>query len=606
MKFWILATFLLIGTYLLVSSTVKPDVNSGQEIDLVEQPKLTKEADLIAIGGQEEPDESVFNCSSKNSMQTKINALMTQQQTLIDGFEQRLAGITQVNSEVERLRASMQGEANEQENNFRSVSQMMAKHNRLLESSISNNSPENVKAMIKAINDNKNRKLSREGAAILKDYIEQKDFTGLRMAFDSNQFDKQSYLDGDSIFSYLVKNNTNMNLSDWENIQSLELPLSLDDYILLTKLKVDNEVFKLFPPPNNSISNQVWKENGKLNSLITIALKNLNLAGLHYWLTQEGVNKSDNISLYSHIPVIDNDQATDTLQAMVGELIQNGYVVINITDYLRLLGFFTDKQLELLEINRDGFTEEEFYEMSETKKALLTIDSEIKSLQSFCDEQIRSAEFIESNTTYVGKTKELTNSMHLSEVFSVDIDKRYIRALKSNNWSEILEILNQLDLDAKDNEQMLNAVLYRALVTRAEFDVIKGILEQGAQLPENAVIILASQGNFTLIKSLEKYGLDLFYSDSSHMNAVDANVKYMTNTKLIDYLAAQGLNFNNSSLSFALLKYQRGDKRTSTIANLLKHGVVIDESHLEQVEKIKKNDETAYKKLIKTFPVLMK
>jgi hypothetical protein len=180
-----------------------------------------------------------------------------------------------------------------------------------------------------------------------------------------------------------------------------------------------------------------------------------------------------------------------------------------------------------------------------------------------------------------------------------------IALAKKGMWTEAIELLKHLDIDASES---MTTLLSIALTTNAKFEIIKYFLDEGAKLPHNLMFMLIMSDNSKLTEQLFDYDINLNYDDALGNSSIMLSVKYQS-IKMFKLLIEQKIAINNFGLGFdaldlALIQFSANGHNTYYISELINAGALIKNSHKQLVQKIKAKNIEAYWKLLKLSPEL--
>ncbi|MBL4823424.1 MAG: ankyrin repeat domain-containing protein [Colwellia sp.] len=214
------------------------------------------------------------------------------------------------------------------------------------------------------------------------------------------------------------------------------------------------------------------------------------------------------------------------------------------------------------------------------------------------------------------KLKKLYKSLQ-KEQLNVDgkeiIDDIY-RTENNGDWESINEKLDALlenndsSLDEEKISASLTVKLMTALTTNQPFYVIQSLLNDGAILPDNAMMFLIrNDNNVEKINRLISYGLNIGILDPLGRNMIYYAVRYRS-LNILKFLVNHGVpvnapNYGLDPLDQALFKVKLFDM-LPIIKVLIEAGASIKYSHKQQVLNISVLKPDVYQQLITSFPQL--
>lgn len=179
--------------------------------------------------------------------------------------------------------------------------------------------------------------------------------------------------------------------------------------------------------------------------------------------------------------------------------------------------------------------------------------------------------------------------------------------LKLHDWQNVEEIIS--DIEEANDKEKIDILLMMAISSNQDWLTIESLLEQGADLPDNSIILLAQSNNVSLARRLLPYGLNIKLIDSIGNNAFYYSVIFNAK-EMIVFLLSQGveLNINSKGLdpldhALAQLKYQT--EIIQIIELLINGGINISKSHKERASSYSNSNPAIYNQLISKFPQLL-
>jgi hypothetical protein len=180
-------------------------------------------------------------------------------------------------------------------------------------------------------------------------------------------------------------------------------------------------------------------------------------------------------------------------------------------------------------------------------------------------------------------------------------------ALELDDWQSIEEII--FDIEESNDKEKIDMLLMIAISSNQNWLTIESLLEQGADLPKNSIILLAQSNNVSLARRLIPYGLNIKLIDSIGNNAFYYSVIFNAK-EMIAFLLSQGveLNINSKGLdpldhALALIKYQT--EIIQIVELLINGGINISKSHKERTSSYSHSNPSIYNQLISKFPQLL-
>jgi hypothetical protein len=182
-----------------------------------------------------------------------------------------------------------------------------------------------------------------------------------------------------------------------------------------------------------------------------------------------------------------------------------------------------------------------------------------------------------------------------------------LSALKLDDWQNIEEIIS--DIEGTSDKEELDILITLAITSNQDWLIIKKLLEQGADLPENSIILLAQSNNILLARRLIPYGLNIKFIDNIGNNAFYYSVIFNAKDMIV-FLLSQGveLNINTKGLdpldhALSLIKYQA--EMIEIVGLLIDGGINISKSHKERTASYSSSSPEIYSLLISKFPQLL-
>lgn len=202
------------------------------------------------------------------------------------------------------------------------------------------------------------------------------------------------------------------------------------------------------------------------------------------------------------------------------------------------------------------------------------------------------------------RINKLKNEPNFSEISSSDkLTQQTLadvfRLAKEGLWEEAIRLLEQLNIE---QESIMTTLLILAINTNADIDVIIDFINKGGELPNATINRLIYQQNIKLAKKLLPYGLELNYIDPLGFSALAQAAKYNSLT-FLSFLLDNGVEIDSynegfDALDIVLQNYKDNPIWLTMVSYLLAAGAIIESSHKELAQSIKKDDIDAYMKLI--------
>ncbi len=176
---------------------------------------------------------------------------------------------------------------------------------------------------------------------------------------------------------------------------------------------------------------------------------------------------------------------------------------------------------------------------------------------------------------------------------------------KEGRWLEAKKLASELELS---NSKILNLLLSLSLMNSAPEGFVLDLLQQGAELPKDAITRLIFKDNIDLAKMLVPYGLILNYIDILGSSTVINAVKFKASAMLV-FLIQNGVDVNEYSNGFDALDFALRDFNVKTdkgfyVEALIKAGARIETSHKQWVEEKVDSDFESYAFLVSRYPEL--
>lgn len=211
--------------------------------------------------------------------------------------------------------------------------------------------------------------------------------------------------------------------------------------------------------------------------------------------------------------------------------------------------------------------------------------------------------------TYVDDTKLLAQQFPQAEPIAEDVRETIDRIMELANegkWEEAIALLKQQDIQP---QQLLDTLMIVAIYSPPDLAIIRQLLDEGANIPEDAINWLARKNDVERAKLMLPYGLKL-YIRKGHLSSSILAIKSKS-FDILKFMLENGVSLDANDmgmdeLDYALINYTRDVNGKRFINLLFEHGAKVENSHRQLVEDIQRKDFVAHANLIADWPQLRK
>ncbi len=247
----------------------------------------------------------------------------------------------------------------------------------------------------------------------------------------------------------------------------------------------------------------------------------------------------------------------------------------------------------------------------------------VKKWMFNCQLKLKNADLVSEKKliVFLNKRKYLNRRFELGELYSAKVESSLAKirdalyhSILKKNWEDVNYNINLLHGSELEKIALQSAMVH-ALISNAPIEVIDKLMKLGASLPADTILLIADVGYTNLANSLLDYGMDLHYEDKSGTNAIHDVVLDSYNRRssssaiamlkfLISFNVNLSVNQHINALNLTLLKSEKYDLAIEFSKILLENGVVINNSHISQMKKLKKTDNERYLTIVQVLPEL--
>lgn len=179
---------------------------------------------------------------------------------------------------------------------------------------------------------------------------------------------------------------------------------------------------------------------------------------------------------------------------------------------------------------------------------------------------------------------------------------------KNGLWNEFIASFEEL---RHHGSEISDLSLYQAVAFEAPWKVIDTLINNGANITDSLVLLLASRNNADLTEKLIEKGLNIHATDHLGKNALDYSINGAGNKlKFVKYLLNNNVsltpvNVVRDPLDSALEGYSNGSASIAIISMLVNYGAPIEESHKESMAELIDKSPEKYWLLTQSVPELL-
>ncbi|NQY38302.1 MAG: hypothetical protein HRT37_25875 [Alteromonadaceae bacterium] len=475
-----------------------------------------------------------------------------------------------------------------------------------------------------------------EESRILKSLIKNQQLYNISNLL-GEQSDKKLY-SSKPLFTFILENTINYDSGLFEDLIALGLRPNTLDIIYALKLNAEHSLLKTLIENSSETKELYWKENNKALSVALLASKQFNLFALKEWFNkiQPETTQLPFFSELDFIPIPNKENEMQALR-IVELLLDNERQVLTRIGFRRLASWLPKDWLfenkHRIKIPTIQLNKHDLIHLDELKSLLSDSALQIvkaKKMEMICNPGFiseittrkeavelldisKKSQFFEQNLTKFKMTNHIATLIHTEMNDEVDKTRtQLINSLLYNKWSESQKIIETF-LGTSFENIILDVSITTAISGNAPIEFIVYLLNNGAKIPDDAVRTVSVLGYEKLANHLINYGLDIHYVNTVGMNGLS----YITQNsddnfginKMFSFLLENGIStqptiYGLDPLNFALIKVPKSKVAIFYAQELIKYGAVVDDSHNQQVSKLKRSSPSAYIKLINLIPEL--
>lgn len=225
---------------------------------------------------------------------------------------------------------------------------------------------------------------------------------------------------------------------------------------------------------------------------------------------------------------------------------------------------------------------------------------------TFSEKQSFEKKILDEIDNNMASTKLAINESEEKRKIAEAITETY-QAAKDGDWDNYIENAENL---ARLTPEYLNAALLNAVMHNAPLNIIESLINRGAVLSAETVLLLSVRNNITLTKQLVPLGLDLHGKDKSDKNGITYTLMTSPKKEMFDYLIEHNVTVKpnaegNDPLDLALLLFlKNGSLMIYYVERLINFNAPIGSSHREIVNQIRLENIDGYHQLQTSVPEL--
>ena len=175
-----------------------------------------------------------------------------------------------------------------------------------------------------------------------------------------------------------------------------------------------------------------------------------------------------------------------------------------------------------------------------------------------------------------------------------EIVNRIIELAREGKWEEAVALLEQQDIAPQD---LLDTLMTVAIYSPPDLAITQQLLDDGAKVPEDAIIWFARKNDVARTKQMLPYGLKL-YIRKGHLSSTIMAIKSKS-FDILKFMLENGVSLDANDmgmdeLDYAIMNYARDPNGARYIDLLFEHGAQVENSHRQLTEDIQRKDLVAY------------
>ena len=443
------------------------------------------------------------------------------------------------------------------------------------------------------------------------------------------------------LLSYVLRHTQKPALLMIEQLIEQGVKPTLFDIVLALRQKLNTDIIALLINHSIDNKNHIWQEYQQHQSLSLIAATSFDVEVLSLWLNKVDQKNSQNDG-FSELDVLPqpNGAQIERGLAVVNLLLEHGRKVQTLQGMLNLQvwlphNWFSDnyQRLNVFNIEQVDDVKVHIQQLKalfdDYKRLVLAKASLVENCPNFVSngQQANVAEQNQLKQNLVQFRQRLLSynpPFPIAELYRAQtkdhltLRTELVSALNGKDWQEALRLVELLK-ETEFESVALQSTLLTALSFGGSLSFIESLLARGAQLPDEAINLLAFGADVAVAQGLMNHGLKLDYINPMGLNALEYviyfNADFVTDMNrqitLLEFLLDNGVSISNTessnhldALNYALMKLDNTDAAIFYAQFLVEAGIAITNNHMSQVENISVRDSQKYQQLIEQVPEL--
>ncbi|MCP5064769.1 MAG: ankyrin repeat domain-containing protein [Ignavibacteriae bacterium] len=447
-------------------------------------------------------------------------------------------------------------------------------------------------------------------------YLLTQNYESIITQINNGSLTNQNIINGRSILSNTIIQAKDINTYTIERLVNAGLTPHFSDLVELTEANMPLDIIRLIVSYNTDDINQSWYNHYRKNTLTMIAAKNINYPVFNFWVKQgvlSSTDKKDFTALDTLSEPSNEKELAEANQIFIELALQNvvPYDIKTLEKIKKWLpketlkrfgNYFTNEREAVLD-EFEMRISEEFSTSFQIQKRKL--EDAIKQ-EKLCNELGINNNIVTNIITE--RLKEVENNKRTKEDSNLPDNpiklnnktKKLIielRAMRKNKaWDDYLAISDKLAQELNSTEVHTMSIL-SALEDNVPIEIILELLDRGATMPLNAIIILAITGNIELTKKLLPYGLDLYFKDNENRNALYFSVKHDDSYEMFNFLLKSNVAITKEVDLISILMRKRTINIVPKVKELLIRGHKILPIHYTIIDNIRDTNSSLYDEL---------
>jgi hypothetical protein len=452
-------------------------------------------------------------------------------------------------------------------------------------------------------------KKSTHFAPLLAKMINSKNYKGITELAGSQHITSRSLFFNKSVLAAIIIANKDISSTEFSLLIESGLSPNFADFVTMTRyhLSATHIETAIYYVKDTQVLHKKWYQANYEHNLTLAAAKHFNFAAFELWYGL-GVPADLENGNYTAMDLIatpknrnERQQAIRIFTALAQDNIYP-YAVHSLEKISQWLPATVEQQF------REYFAKQLPVLTAWQQQQSIALAAKSQEIQAKHSELIQAHAACEPQSRY--DTHDL-NAVHpgniaLFEYNSVEELLAYFKArepLDDNANAQIMAALTKdEDIDFRKifpeltAAESLNLQILMALRQNKSYDALLSLLNEGAELPENAIFLLTANNNIKLIKQLRQHKLNIHAQDQAGNTALHYALRTGSTDEMFDYLIHEGINITQGAdlLREAIQAFNTRGNTAYFISQLVLNGAVLSVAYCIDLEKITPLDKEKY------------